>query len=154
MNVNQLDHVKSTVPIRGRSCVIVLHDPLNVAVSCGSGTRMDHVPEVNAVPAEQSVVVGVVNVIPEFPPQSPDHPVILARFHDHAPAPTISCKSTHVIVTVAAVMVLCVLKVSDFINNLYALENPFRVSVFETVIFHPLTVIESWNPEPVVLVRL
>ena len=90
VHVNPLEPVKSTDPIRGISCVIVLPDPLNVAVSCGSGTRTDHVALDHMAPAEQSVVVGDVNVIPEFPQQSPDPHVIADRSHDPAPAPVMS----------------------------------------------------------------
>ena len=64
--------------------------PENVAVSCGSGTRDDQVAVLQVVPAEQVVVTGVVNVIPLFPPQSPESPVIADKFQFPAPAPVIS----------------------------------------------------------------
>lgn len=63
---------------------------MNVAVSCGSGTREDHVAVDHVAPDCQSVVTGVVNVIPEFPPQSPLFPVMADRFHEAEPAPIIS----------------------------------------------------------------
>lgn len=64
-----------------------------VTVSCGSGFRVFHLAIVDQlkllVPFAETLV-GVVNVIPEFPPQSPERPVIAARFHEPAPAPTMS----------------------------------------------------------------
>ena len=41
-------------------------------------------------PVFMYIVAGVVKVIPEFPPQSPEFPVIPAIFQDHAPVPRIS----------------------------------------------------------------
>lgn len=73
---------------------------VNVAVSCGSGTREDHVAVDHVAPDCQSVVTGVVNVIPLFPQQSPLFPVIAERFHDAEPAPSISWISTFEAVTV------------------------------------------------------
>lgn len=83
------DVEKSTDPMRGISCVIVCTQAVvNVAVSCGSGTREDHVAVDHVAPLVQFVVTGVVKVMPEFPPQSPLFPVIADRFHeaDHAPS--------------------------------------------------------------------
>lgn len=97
---------KSTDPILGISCVIVATPAVvNVAVSCGSGTRDDHVAVDHVAPDCQSVVTGVVKVILLFPPQSPLFPVIADRFQLPAPAPFISCMSTFEAVTVQAVSV-------------------------------------------------
>lgn len=115
--------------------MIVLPDPLKVAVSCGSGTREDQVAVLHVVPAEQSVVTGVVNVIPEFPPQSPEFPVIADRFQDPDPAPVMSWKSALVTVTVAAVSVLAVPMVFDFTRIRFIAELPVIVNVPVTVIF-------------------
>lgn len=90
VHVSPLDPVKFTEPIRDIFCVIVREEPLNVAVSCGSGTRDDHVAVDHVVPAEQSVVTGVVNVIPELPPQSQLFHVMADKSQLHAHAPVIS----------------------------------------------------------------
>lgn len=119
VHVNPLDQVKLTLPIRGISCVIVRLAPLNVAVSCGSGTREDHVAVDHVLHAEQSVVTGVVNVIPEFPPQSPELPEMAEIFQDPAPAPVISRRSTLVSDTFAAVIVTAVQIVLDVIRYLF-----------------------------------
>lgn len=92
---------KSTDPILGISCVIVAAPAVvNVAVSCGNGTRDDHVAVDHVAPDCQSVVTGVVKVILLFPPQSPLLPVIPDRFHEAEPAPSISWMSTFEAVTV------------------------------------------------------
>lgn len=123
--------VKSTLPIRGIFCVIVtVPAVVNVAVSCGSGTRDDHVAVDHVAHDTQFVVTGVVNVIPEFPPQSPEFHVIAERFQLHAPVPVMSWKSALVTVTVAAVRVLAVPRVLDFIKILAVVDVfPFMVSV-------------------------
>ena len=41
-------------------------------------------------------------VIPELPPQSPELPVMAERFHEPAPDPVMSCRSTFEAVTVHA----------------------------------------------------
>jgi hypothetical protein len=81
---------------------------VNVAVSCGSGTRTDQVAVLQVVPAEQSVVTGEVNVIQELPPQSQLPQVIADKSQFQAPAQVIDSKSTLVIDTTAAVRVLVV----------------------------------------------
>lgn len=93
-------HVKSILlPARGMSIVTVLLVVKAVAKdtsSCGNGIRPDQFPGVNHEPPEVFVnvcVAGVVNVIHELPPQSPDNPVIAARFQEPAPAPTMSFRS-------------------------------------------------------------
>lgn len=97
---------KSTDPILGISCVIVATPAVvNVAVSCGSGTRDDHVAVDHVAPDCQSVVTGVVNVMLLFPQQSPLFPVIADKFQLPAPAQFISCMSTFEAVTVQAVRV-------------------------------------------------
>lgn len=63
---------------------------VNVAVSCGNGTRDDHVAVDHVAPDCQFVVTGDVNVMLLFPQQSPLFPVIAERFHDHAPPPIMS----------------------------------------------------------------
>lgn len=73
--------VKSTLPILGMSWVMVaVPAVVKVAVSWGSGTRLDHVAVDHVAPDTQFVVTGEVNVIPEFPPQSPEPPEIAERF--------------------------------------------------------------------------
>ena len=75
--------------------------------SCGNGTRPAVVrglkSENHFVASEKLTApdvclkycfCAVVNVIPELPPQSPEPPVILAKFQDALPAPVISLKST------------------------------------------------------------
>lgn len=86
---------------------------MNVAVSCGSGTREDHVAVDQVVPDCQLVVTGVVNVIPEFHPQSQLFHVIADRFQEPAHAHVMSWKSAFDAVTVAAVMVRAVPIVLD-----------------------------------------
>ncbi len=125
---------KSTDPILGISCVIVATPAVvNVAVSCGSGTRDDHVAVDQVAPLTQFVVTGVVKVIPEFPPQSPLFPVIAERFHEAEPAPIISWISTFEAVTVAAVSVTCVPLVVDCTRRRFVTEFQARVRVPETV---------------------
>lgn len=99
--------VQFTLPIRGISCVIttdhaVIEFASNIAVSCGSGTyQAHHAPFVarNQLPAVDQLadahdwkywLIPVVNVIPEFPPQSHELPVMADRFQDPAPAPVTS----------------------------------------------------------------
>jgi hypothetical protein len=74
-----------------------------------------------------------VKVMLELPPQSPEPPVMADRFHEPAPAPVMSCKSTFVHVTVAAVIVLAVPRVLDLINALAETDVPFDVNVPDTV---------------------
>lgn len=136
VHVSPLDPVKFTEPIRDIFCVIVREEPLNVAVSCGNGTRDDHVAVDQIVPAEQSVVAGVVNVIPEFPPQSPELPVMADKSQLPTPAPVMSWKSAFVTDTVAAVIVLAVHNTFDVTRILQSAEfNQFIVKVFDTVKF-------------------
>jgi len=114
--------------------VIVLDEPLNVAVSCGSGTREDQVAVLHVVPAEQVVVTGVVKVIPEFPPQSPEFHEMTDKFQLPAPAPVMSWKSALVTVTVAAVIVLAVHRTYDFIRRRFITEFQVTVNVQVTII--------------------
>lgn len=100
---------------------------VNVAVSCGSGTREDHVAVDHVAPDCQSVVTGVVKVIPLLPQQSPLFPVIAERFQLPAPAPFISCMSTFEAVTVQAVSVTCVHFVKDSIERRLVTELPASV---------------------------
>lgn len=91
VHVLLVDVEKSTDQIRGISCVIVATPAVvNVAVSCGSGTRDDHVAVDHVAPDCQSVVTGVVKVIEVFPQQFPLFPVIAERFQEAEPAPSIS----------------------------------------------------------------
>lgn len=98
-------------PILGMSIVMVwplLNALLTSTSSWGNGTLLvhpcvDHIKD--AVPVDVWAA-GVVNVIPELPPQSPEFPVIAARFHEPAPAPVMSWKSQLEHVTVTAVIVL------------------------------------------------
>lgn len=78
-------------------------------------------------PLCQSVVTGVVKVMPEFHPQSPLFPVIAERFHDAEPAPSISWISTLEAVTVSAVIVTCVPLVKDSIERRLVTELPVSV---------------------------
>jgi len=93
------------------------------------------VVEVDPVFLNQYWFAGVVNVIPELPPQSPDPPVIADKFHDPAPAPVMSRKFTFVIVTVAAVSVLAVPIVLEVTKTLLTAEFPFIVKVPVIVLF-------------------
>jgi hypothetical protein len=126
---------KSTDPIRGMSCVIVATPAVvNVAVSCGSGTRVDHVAVDHVAPDCQSVVTGVVNVIPVHPPQSPLFPVIPERFHDADHAPSMSWMSTLEAVTVVlTVRVTCVPFVVDCTRRRFVAEFQARVRTPEIV---------------------
>lgn len=59
------------------------------AISCGSGMRDVQFAATPQLPPEvfiQCWVVDAVNVIPVFPPQSPEFPAIADRFHEPAPA--------------------------------------------------------------------
>lgn len=72
-------------------------------------------------------------VTPEFPPQSPDRPVIADKFHEPAPAPVMSMRSAYVIATVAAVKVIPVPGVALEISILFVVEFPLSVRVPEIV---------------------
>jgi hypothetical protein len=135
VQVSQELQVKSTLHILGISWVIVRELQENFAISCGSGTRVDHVAVDQVVQSEQVVVTGVVNVISVLPPQSQLHQVIQDKFQLQAPAPLISCKSMLVNDTVAAVIVLWVHFVSDNIKSLFIAEFQFIVNVQVVVQF-------------------
>lgn len=109
--------------------IVAVPAVVNVAVSCGRGTRTDHVAVDHVVPDCQLVVVPVVNVILEFPPQSPDPPVMADKSHEPAPAQVISCKSMLVRAVVPAEIVLAVPFVLEPINSLFIDEFPPSVNV-------------------------
>lgn len=102
---------------------------MNVAVSCGSGTRDDQVAVDQVAPDCQSVVTDDVKVILLFPQQSHELPVIADRFHDAEPAPSISCMSIFDAFTLQAVRVLIVHLVDDCTSNLLVAELPPSVRV-------------------------
>lgn len=68
-------------------------------------------------------------MIPEFPPQSHELPVMADRFQDPAPAPVMSCRSTFEAVTVQAVNVLAVPFTLEDIKYLFVAELPDNVRV-------------------------
>jgi len=139
---------KSTDQILGISCVIVAtHAVVNVAVSCGSGTRDDHVAVDHVAPLVQFVVTGVVNVIQLLPPQSHVYPAAADIFQDAAPAPVMSWKSTLSTDIAAAVIVLAVHFVFDCTRKRFITELPVIVRVPDTVIFDAkltLSVFTAW----------
>lgn len=100
------------------------------AVSCGRGTRVVHpwVLQVNEAVPVAVWVVAAVKVIPELPPQSPESPVIAARFQEPAPAPVMSRKSTLEQETVAAVIVRAVPMVFVLTSTRLVTELPFMVN--------------------------
>lgn len=75
----------------------------------------------------------VVNVMPEFPPQSPDNPVIAERFQLPAPAPVISLMSKYVHDTDAADIVLPVPSTSLRINRRLIALLPLAANAVVTV---------------------
>lgn len=96
--------------------------------SCGNGTLVvqalaDQLPP--DVP-DHVCVAGVVKVMPLLLPQSPLPPLIDAKFHEPAPAPTMSWKSVFVTVTDPAVIVLCVPGISDCKYTLLIEEFPLH----------------------------
>lgn len=72
-------------------------------------------------------------VIPELPPQSPELPVMAERFHEPAPAPVMSCRSTLEAVTVQADRVYVVPFVDDWTRSLFVAELPASVRVPDSV---------------------
>lgn len=78
-------------------------------------------------------MVGVVNVIPEFPQQSHESQVIAERFHEPAQAHVMSLKSALLTETVHAVIVLAVQIVFDSIKRRFVTELPFNVNVPDIV---------------------
>lgn len=141
-NVNEpeLPAVVTFFPIRGISCVTVRPaiKALEITTSsCGNGTRLVQ-PWVDQVKLAVPVdvwVVGEVKVMPELPPQSPDRPVMALRFHEPAPAPVMSRKSTLEQETVAAVIVRAVPTVFEAIRTLLVVELPLTVKVPVHVMF-------------------
>lgn len=93
------------------------------------------------VPAEgtQYEVAGLVNVMPELLPQSPEFPVIADRFQPEAPAPVMSSQSECWLATVAAEIVTLVPFTVDLISTRFITELPFRVKVPDTVCVPPNT---------------
>jgi hypothetical protein len=111
--------------------------------SCGKGTRdVQFAISVQKPPSavNQCWSAGVVNVIPELPPQSPELPVIADRFQLPAPAPVISAKSAFVTVTVAAERDRAVPNVLLAIRTRLVALFPFIVKVPVTV-----TLVERFN---------
>jgi len=81
------------------------------------------------VPTCQYIVSAVVNVIPVFPPASPEPPVIPDKSQLPAPAPVMSWKSVLVTTTVPAVSVRAVPRVFDLTSILFVAELPLIVRV-------------------------
>lgn len=154
VQVNPLDPVKFTLPILGMSCVIVLQAPLNVAVSCGNGTRDVQVAVDHVVPAEQSWVDAAVNAAAPnafivFPPQSPVYPAAALMSQEAAPAPVMSWKSTLSTVTTAAVNVRAVPRVSDLMRRRLMAELPVIVRVPVTVWLAESVIVSVFAAVPV-----
>lgn len=122
--------------------------------SCGSGTLVvqalaDQLPP--EVP-DQVWVAAVVNVMPEFPPASPEFPVIADKSQLAAPAPVISWKSALDTLTVAAVIVIAVPRALGVINVLPVVELlPFMVSTLKVLEASTVTVVPDELPVKVTL---
>ena len=137
---DQVVPVKSIFfPSLGISAVITLLATKALLIttsSCGNGTRLvqpcvDQVKE--AVPVAVCVA-AVVNAAVQracmvLPPQSPVYPAAADMFHDAAPAPVISIKSTLSTDITAAVSVRGVPTTSDCTSRRFVAEFPVKVRV-------------------------
>ena len=99
---------------------------------------------------------AVVNVIPEFPPQSPEPPVIADKFHEADPAPVISLKSTfEAVIVPLQVMVRGVPMVLDDTRSLFSCAlYPEAVNSLITVGFVLLIVQEGFDSFDALIFRL